>query len=160
MLHTLDAAGEVTVSNPSDLIPLSLLALDLPAPEFGWDAYLTARDVLILRDDLGRPAVTRADARELLTEQREAETRQREQREAVEQRAVEADRQFRARLHPGIPAGQVPDGLSPAMAMVAANEGERPRRTTPLEEALSGSGLTFHPIQEEDDRWVVGGGDG
>ena len=63
--------------DPADLlVPLSVLALDLSAPSVGgWPAYLAGRGIEVVADDLGRDSITRADARRLFTERREAEAR-------------------------------------------------------------------------------------
>jgi hypothetical protein len=89
--------------------------------------------------------------------EREAAARKRER---LERQAVERDQLFRARLSRGIPAAEIPTGLTGAEAMIAANEDGRPRRESVLEHALANSGQPiYHPI-EEDAGWVVGGGDG
>jgi hypothetical protein len=62
--------------------------------------------------------------------------------------AVEADRVRRASIWGGIPADQLPVGVSAASAMFAADRDARPKRMTPLQEALSGESLTFHPIRD------------
>ena len=59
-------------------IPLSELQLDLDAPGDGWPAYLAARGVPIVEDDIGRPSISRSDARQLFIERRESEVRRRE----------------------------------------------------------------------------------
>ena len=144
----------------SDPIPLSALSLDHPEPPIGWAAFLAARDIPTELDDLGRWSVSRAMARLLLAEQRDQQEAAGRARIEAEQRAVEADRRFRARLHPGIPASAFPDGVLPVVAMTAAGRDAQPRRLTPLQEALGSETMTYHPIREEDDGWVVGGGDG
>ena len=63
---------------PAELIPLSHVVLDLDAPAVGWDAYLTGRGILIVRDHIRRKAISSADARQLFDEQREAEARRRD----------------------------------------------------------------------------------
>jgi hypothetical protein len=83
------------------LIPLSELALDLDAPGGGWPAYLVARGVPILEDDIGRPSIARSDARQLFVERRESEARARELRERQDAQ-IEARRQAGAR--PGLDA--------------------------------------------------------
>jgi|SRR5215203_3857681 len=50
------------------LVPLSVLSLDLDPPTTGWPAYFAARGVPILEDDIGRPAIVRSDARQLFVE--------------------------------------------------------------------------------------------
>ena len=51
--------------------------------------------ITVITDDIGRKAISRADARRLLTERRESEARG---REAAERQAIELDRQWRAQL--------------------------------------------------------------
>jgi hypothetical protein len=133
---------------PADLIPLSVLERDLPAPTTGWHLELDRRGIPIVTDDIGRPAITRADARQLVTERKEAEARQ---REAAERRDVELEAQRLRSLRPGIPASSIPEGLSPAGAMLAASYDARPRRQSVVEEALAGGTLTFHSYQPAPD---------
>jgi hypothetical protein len=150
------------VAGPSDPIPLSLLSLDHPEPPTGWSAFLASRGILTELDDIGRWCVSRAVARELLTEQREQREASDRKRAEAERQAIEADQRFRAQLYGGIPASVIGDGVAPAAAMLqAARDGDRPHRRSLLDDALSHeSTLVIHPIEEEDDGWVVGGGDG
>jgi hypothetical protein len=74
------------------LIPLSVLALDLEAPAEGWTAYLHSSGIAVVADDIGRSAISRADARQLFTERRENEVRAREVTERQERQAIEQDR--------------------------------------------------------------------
>ena len=136
-------------ATPSDLIPRSVLALDLDEPSVGgWHAHLAGRDIAIMADDIGRPAITRTDARRLISERRDAEARAREVVERNEQRAVELDKQWRAQLPSGVPWYMIPDGVSPTRAMMQA-EYALPRRRSVLEDALSNSGTTLHIIGPE-----------
>jgi hypothetical protein len=136
---------DVTVSDK--LIPLSVLALDLPRPPEGWADFLGRRAIAFVPDDLGRDCVRRGDARRLLDEQRENQLRLAKLRQLAEQEAVEADRVRRASIWKGLPAEQLPVGVAPSAAMLQAAKDARPKRRTPLEEALSNSGtLTYHPI--------------
>jgi len=136
-------------------VPLSVLALDLPEPAgTGWAAYLTARGIEVQPDDLGRLCISRAAARSLFTEQRQQREAADRHRVEAERLAVEADREWRARLSGGIPAGRIPDGVAPAAAMLQAAQDDRPRRRSVLEDALAGGGATYHPIRSES------GGDG
>jgi hypothetical protein len=137
-------ADRVVVDPPAELIPLSHLQLDLPAPVEGWPNFLGGRGVAITLDDLGRESISRSDARQLLTEQREAEVRRREKAAELDRQAVEQDQQRRAQLWGGIPAYAIPDGVAPAAAMLQAAVDARPRRTGVLQEALAGESLTFH----------------
>jgi hypothetical protein len=131
---------------PSEVIPLVVLKLSL-APPVEWAAFLADRGMSIIIDDIGRPSVSRSDARLLLTEQREAEKKRREKAAELERQAVEADQQRRAQIYAGIPAAAIPADVHPARAMLeASRDARRPRRVSPLQEALSGEGMTFHPI--------------
>jgi hypothetical protein len=139
-------------------IPLSILELDLPAPTIGWAAGLAEKGVDIVTDDLGRLAVSRADAKRLFDEHREHEARAREVLARNEAAAIEKDRLRRAALPKGLAWYDVPVGLSPAMAMVASDpdRDKRPRRTSVLEDSLAGVGTTMHilpptPAFEEDE---------
>ena len=62
---------DVDTSEP--LIPVSQLTLDLPEPPAGWTAYLNAKSVEVVTDDIGRLSIARGDARQLFDERREAE---------------------------------------------------------------------------------------
>jgi hypothetical protein len=98
---------------PADLIPLSVLQLDLDPPSVGgWAAYLADRGIAIVLDDIGRAAVSRQDAKMLIAERREAEARQ---PEAAARRDVELEAQRMRSLRPCVPACAVPEGLSPAV---------------------------------------------
>jgi hypothetical protein len=136
----------------ADLIPVSVLALDLPAPATGWLAYLTGRDIAVALDDIGRDSITRDDARQLITERREAEAKQREAAARIEQEAIERDQRFRASLWQGVPADHMPPGLAPAAVMLQADKDAQPRRQTPLQHALQNSGeLVYHPLSPTPD---------
>jgi len=137
---------------PADLVPLSHLELDLPAPVESWAAHLAARNIETTLDDIGRMSISRDDARLLIAEQREAEVRRREKAAELERQAVEADQRRRAQIWRGVPAGLLPADVHPARAMLeASRDARRPRRVSPLQEALSGEGMTFHPIQHNAD---------
>jgi hypothetical protein len=125
---------------PVELVPLSVLALDLVLPTTGWNVYLADRDIKVVTDHIGREAIDSADARQLLDERREAEARKREVVERNEQRAIESDWQWRSQLNRGIPASMIPDGVAPAAAMLQAAHDDRPRRQSVLQHALTNSG--------------------
>jgi hypothetical protein len=91
---------------PSEVIPLVVLELSL-APPVEWAAFLADRGMSIIIDDIGRPSVSRSDARLLLTEQREAEKKRREKAAELERQAVEADQQRRGQIYAGIPAAAI-----------------------------------------------------
>ncbi len=150
-LPVTDPPPHVNVVPSEQLVPLSVLALDLPAPAEGWTGYLNSRGVAIVTDDLGRVAITRDDARRLFVEKREAEARGREMAAEVERQAIEQDRQWRANLPSGMPWYEIPDGVLPVVAMTQAAHDARPRRATPLEEAFSGEGMTFHSLGPDGD---------
>jgi hypothetical protein len=115
------------VTPTEDLIPVSVIALELPAPTVGgWDAFLSNRGVEVLTDDIGRLAVSRSDARLLIAEQVEAETRRREAMQRQERKFIEADRLRLARLGRGMPASMIPDGMSAADAMMIDEYASRP----------------------------------
>jgi hypothetical protein len=142
--------GDSGRNHDADLIPLSILALDLEAPAGDWAAYLAGQGVSIAFDDVGRRAISREAAKKLLDAQRQNEIRRQDQAARLEAEAVEKDRQRRAQLPKGLAWHEVPVGLSPAMAMVAGDpdRDSRPKRTSVLEESLSRGTLTLHPISE------------
>jgi hypothetical protein len=144
-----DPPTHVDVEPPEPVVPLSHLELDLPAPVEGWATYLADRGISITIDDVGRASVSRSDARQLLTEQREAEVRRREKAAELERQLVERDRQFRASLGRGIPADAIPAGMTYAEAVASAEldgQAYRPRASV-VEDLLDNSGgLTFHSI--------------
>jgi hypothetical protein len=140
-----EASPDVTVSCDHP-VPLSVLELDLgQAPVGGWAAYLADRGVELVLDDIGRLAVARQDARALLAEKREDEQRRREAVARQEQRLIDADEARRATIWKGMPADQIPDGVTAVQLWQQEEHERRPRRTSPLEEALAGETLTFHP---------------
>ena len=139
-------AGEIDVIDVANLIPLSHLALDLDPPAVGWAAYLTGRGIEIVLDSVGRKAISSDDARQLFTERRESEARKREAMAQQEQRAIEQDQQFRAQVWGGVRADHMPPGAAPAAVMLQAAKDAEPRRLTPLQEALTREGMTFHSL--------------
>jgi hypothetical protein len=139
------------VTHDESPVPVIHLALDLPEPPGGWTAFLNARGVEVVVDDLGRSAITRVDARRLFDEHREAEAVKAEKRAVLEQRAIEADQQFRAQLGRGVP---IPEGMTYAEAVLSPEldcQSYRPRRRSLVEDLLSNDGITFHPIQHGPD---------
>jgi hypothetical protein len=160
MFRTVTAADPPTdlVDPPSvpnlELIPLSVLALDLPAPA-EWSVYLADRGVQIVLDDLGRASVSCADARRLFTERREAEARSREMAAEQERQAIEADQRWRAQLTPGLPAAAL-QGFETYGQAIASHELDsqqyRPRATL-VADVLDNSADTmiFHPIRHDDE---------
>src|SRR5688572_21210362 len=93
---------EPTHHDPADLIPISVVQLDLEPPAEGWPAYLAARNIEITLDDIGMMSIARADARKLFTEHRENQVRAREVAARQEQQMIEADQQWRAQLPSGL----------------------------------------------------------
>jgi hypothetical protein len=93
------ADTDVTVpAVPSEVVPLSVLALDLPSPATGWEPFLTVRNIAIVVDDIGRPSVSRDDAGTLIAEKHEGERRAREVAKQQEQAAIAADQAWRSQL--------------------------------------------------------------
>ena len=138
--------------DPSELIPLSVLALDLPVPSEGWANFLGRRAIAFVPDDLGRDCVRRQDARRLLDERRADELRRRAMARQQEQEAVEADRVRFAQIWKGVSADMMPPGVAPAAVMLQSVKDSQPKRRTPLEEALSNSEtLTYHPLPASDE---------
>jgi ParB-like chromosome segregation protein Spo0J len=132
------------------VIPLSVLGLDLPEPAVEATA-LEHRGIEVLRDDLGRAAISRVAARMLLTEHREQQEAVARRREEIERRVIAADEARRAALPRGIPVSAEVPGLTPAMLMMAADPlGQSQRRESVLEHALQHrDGAVYHPIQQE-----------
>jgi hypothetical protein len=110
------------VSDPSDLIPLSVLQLDLGEPPTGWATHLADRDIEIVLDDFGRLAIARDNARRLFAEKHENEARQREVAARNKQRAMEADQRGRAQLPSGTRWWEIPVGVSAAQVWVQAEK--------------------------------------
>jgi hypothetical protein len=141
---------EVISTVDEEPVPLSHLGLDLDVPAIGWVAYLTGRGVSVLVDDLGRDSISRVDAKQLLDERRQAEIRRREVAERQEQQAIEADRQWREHLNPGLPWYEIPPGVSAAELWAAAEKDAKPKRRTPLEDALASEGMVYRQLQDEE----------
>jgi hypothetical protein len=144
---------EVAPTDPTDPVTLDELASE----GFGWDSPLvtTPRDAIavlaarvadeIMSDDLGRRCVTRETARRLFAERADAERRHREALARLDAELVE-----QAAANPigaGVPAGAIPDGITPAAAMLQTAKDAQPRRQAVLEHALANDGtIEFHPI--------------
>lgn len=136
----------------ADFVPITHLSLDLPAPATGWLVELERRGIEVMVDDIGRRSVPRDVARMLIAEHAAAAVRKREAMALAEQRAIEADRAFRARLWGGVRAELMPPGASPAAVMLQLDKDSQPRRRSVLQEALSNdSGLTFHSLAPTSD---------
>jgi hypothetical protein len=133
------------VVDPAELIPLSVLQLEMEPPAIGgWDVYLTGRGIPIVLDHIGRSAICSADARQLLDEKRADELRRREWAARQEQAAVERDRAFRAALPKGTHWTDIPVGVSAPEMWAQAEKDAQPKRRGVLQEALSQSSMTFH----------------
>ena len=97
-------------------------------------------------DWAGQPCITWTVAAELLASLRAEQARVVAE---IEERLVAADEEFRSRLWGGLPADQLPIGVSPAAAMFAADRELTPQRESVLEHALSNGGQpVYHPIRE------------
>jgi hypothetical protein len=99
MVFTKSAAPVVELtcdpgSHLEPLVPLSVLQLDLDTPAEGWPNFLAARDIEVTLDDIGRMAISRDAARQLLTEKREREAERARRRKLVEAQAVADDPEF------------------------------------------------------------------
>jgi hypothetical protein len=148
-------AGEIEQGDSSwnqlDLIPLSVLQLDLDPGE-PWPVFLARRAITFRPDAIGRDAIAAGDAQRLLAERRADELRRRQHLKVAEEEAVEADRLRRARIWKGVPADALPVGATAAGVMLAAAKEAEPKRTTPLEHALSNSGsMEYHTYPAQPD---------
>jgi hypothetical protein len=132
-------------------VPLSTLGLDLAAPAAGWAVELDRRGIPVEPDDLGRPSISRAAARELFAEHREDEARKARHREETERQAIEADRRFRAGLPGGIRSDAVPAGVTAAQLMMLSDPMQGSRRQSVLEHSLANpaGALIYHPVAGE-----------
>jgi hypothetical protein len=98
-------------------------------------------------DWAGRPTCTWSAAAELLASLRAEQARVAAK---IEERVIEADRVFRANLFGGIPAEQVPAGVSAGQLMMLSDpEHQRARRRSVVEDALAHAGTVFTPIRGE-----------
>ena len=152
--HDVTEQGETGLR--SHLIPLSHLALDHPEPGGGWDAYLTVRNIPVVTDDLGRKAISSADAKQLFDEQRENEARAREVAARQEQAAIEQDRVWRAGLNKGVAWYRLPAGVAPgdAMALAAAEANhQKSVQEELLEQEFGGpqTSMVYQPYPQEDE---------
>lgn len=137
------------VVSPVELIPISVLALDLSEAPAGWLVELRRRGIEISVDGVGRLAVTADVARQLLEEERAAEARREAAMARNEAKAAAAYEEFRGRLWTGLSAEFMPAGVQPAQAMLQASRDAQPKRTSPLEDAFSGETMTFHAWPSE-----------
>jgi hypothetical protein len=134
-------------------IPLSVLALDLDeAPISGWTVWLAERGIAVAFDDIGRPAISRADAKRLLDAQRQDQIRKQDLAARLEQQAVEADRAWRATLNKGIPWYALPAGVSYGQAVAEAEAAEQPQRVPSRAEWLFGETdtMVYHELPHDE----------
>ena len=134
---------------PEQPVLLVELERDLGAPPLGWPSELAGRGVVVFEDDLGRAAVERSAARAIYAEHREQQEAAARRRAEIERRVIEADERFRDSLPAGIPAGAVPEGVTPGMLLMLSDPMQGPRRRSVLEDALANDGTVYHPIREE-----------
>jgi hypothetical protein len=149
------AAAEVSVIEQGDPtwdhpLPISHLKLDLPE-QSDWHAYLAGRNIEIVEDAIGRASITAGAARMLIAEARQREQLRREKAAEAEKALVEADERRRAQIWRGLSSEFMPVGASPAAVMLQSARDSQPKRTTPLQEALSGESLTYHPLTQTDE---------
>jgi hypothetical protein len=87
-------------------------------------------------------------ARSLFAERAAAEAHR---HEVLERQAAQFAEQAAAnRVWAGIPADLIPDGVTPAAAMLEAGKTARPRRQSVLEHALANDdGFVYHPLEGE-----------
>ena len=83
-----------------------------------------------------------------MDEQREQVLRQAALRRVQEQEAVEADELRRAQIWKGVPAAALPPDALPSSVMLQDVKESRPKRTSVLEDSLSGSGTVFHSLHQ------------
>jgi hypothetical protein len=157
MFKSLPAVEAVEVENDwhddrahVDLIPLSVLQLDLDPGE-PWPLFLGRRGIAFRPDAIGRDAISAGDAQRLLAERRAEELRKRAVLRVAEEEAVAADQARRALIWKGVAADRMPDGVPPAAVMLQNDRDLQPKRTSPLEEALTNSpGMTYHEWPAEE----------
>lgn len=139
------------MADASELVPLSVLSLDLAEPATGWAADLGARGIAIVPDDIGRAAVSRDDARRLIADRRdEARAAEARQREATERMDAEFEARRQAQLPPGLAADRVPEGMTAAEFMMALGRDKAPRRISPMEEFLGRGPAEFEYHLDDD----------
>ena len=109
-------------------VPVSVLALDYPAPVEGWHVFLAAKGIRIVSDHVGRDAIDCRDASRLFAEKRERELRIAALQKVAEAEAIAADEAFRASLPRGKSWLDMPLGESPASVMLEEAKAEQPRR--------------------------------
>jgi hypothetical protein len=133
-------------------VPLSQLGLDVPEPPAGWVFELERQGIPLLLDDIGRRAISRADAAALLAEHREQEEAAARRREELERRMIAADEARRAALPRGIPVSEIPTGVSAAQLMMLSDPMDQgSRRESVLQHALANRDgeIVYRPVRDE-----------
>ena len=117
-----------------------------PSRSFDAEARALAKTMRGVRHDwAGRPCITWSVATELLDSLRAEAARK---RAVIEERLVAADAARRARIPRGVPASEIPAGMS-AAGWLMATEPVPAGRVSVVEDALAGGGTIFHPIRHE-----------
>jgi hypothetical protein len=118
-----------------------------PSRSFDSGARALAKTMRGVRADwAGRPCITWSVASQLLESLRAEAARR---RAVVEERLVEADAVRMASIPRGVPAAMIPEGMTGAMLMMAADPMRgAARRRSVVEDALAHAGTTFTPINE------------
>lgn len=138
-------SGKLPEVRSDELIPLSVLRLDLPHVDA---TFLAGRGTEIVLDSLGREAVSHSDAKRLFTERAEHEARKAEMLRAAE----EYDREWRRMIGAGIPASSLPLGMTYAEAAKSLELdglGYAPRASVVADVFEAPDSLVFHPITGE-----------
>ena len=158
VVEAAEAVGETAPIDPAELVPVAQLSVEgfgyghplVVTPRDAVDALAAQLDGEVVLDDLGRRCVSRETARRLFSERAEAERRQREAQQRHE--AELAEQVANNRPPAGVPADQIPDGVSPAAAMLQAALDAEPRRQSVLDDALANrDGIVYRPIDREDE---------
>ena len=156
-MRAVEPASAASGVDPTDLVPLAELAGEgfgydggpyVRTPRDAVDALAAQLDGEVVSDDLGRRCVSREVARRLFADRAAAEVRWREAQER--QDAGYAAQVAANPVWPGIPAGQIPDGVAPALAMLTAAKDAGPRRQSVLEHALANEGgvIEYIPVEQ------------
>ena len=117
-----------------------------PSRSFDAEARALAKTMRGVRHDwAGRPCITWSVATELLDSLRAEAARK---RAVIEERLVAADAARRARIPRGVPASEIPAGMS-AAGWLMATEPVPAGRVSVVEDALAGGGTIFHPFRHE-----------
>jgi hypothetical protein len=158
MLTVRQPAGtgdDVAPVAPTDLVPLAELAGEgfgydggpyVRTPRDAVDALAAQLDGEVVSDDLGRRCVSREVARGLFAEREEQALRWSEMQARLDVEAAEVA--ARNPVWGGIPSGAIPDGVTPAAAILQAAKDAGPRRQSVLEHALANEGvIEYHPVE-------------